>query len=375
MTTGDSRPPFDKNQSGPTGLLDNASAQARPLVARPPDRYTVPIIVFVSVILGGIVFAYLNANRPRQVVVAPPPPKPATIVVQAPSPAPVAPPIIAPPTPSPQPAPVPVIHDVGQEARWKSPSLIVDLSGNTPVPNAANAAVSGGVPTSPIAQALTPPGARAADTLTPDERFAERLGVAGNNGAARASKIADLSNTVAEGSLVTAVLETGINSDVAGAARAIVSRDVRSFDGKKVLIPRGSHVIGQYRSGLALGQSRVFVVWTRLIRPDGASIDVGSEGTDDVGRGGLAGDVDRHFFQRFGGAMLMSLLGVAGDLLGNSSKNPQVVINSTTSAANAASVALQTEVNRPPTIDVPPGTPLRIFVARDLDFSTIEARQ
>ena len=73
--------------------------------------------------------------------------------------------------------------------------------------------------------------------------------------------------------------------------------------------------------------------------------------------------------------MLMSLLGVAGDLLGNSSKNPQVVINSTTSAANAASVALQTEVNRPPTIDVPPGTPLRIFVARDLDFSTIEARQ
>jgi len=145
---------------------------------------------------------------------------------------------------------------------------------------------------------------------------------------------------------------------------------VRSFDGATVLVPQGSHVIGQYRSGVALGQSRVFVVWTRLIRPDGVSIELGSAGTDDLGRGGLEGDVERHFFQRFGGALLLSLVGVGGQAV--SDRNTQVVVNSTQAGTGAAAAAVQQEVNISPTIDVPAGTPLRIFVARDLDFSTVE---
>jgi type IV secretion system protein VirB10 len=151
----------------------------------------------------------------------------------------------------------------------------------------------------------------------------------------------------------------------------VVTREVRSFDGTTLLVPRGSHVIGQYRSGIALGQSRVFVVWTRLIRPDGVSIELASAGTDDLGRGGLEGDVDRHFLQRFGGSILLSLMGLTGEALSNGST--QVVINSTQGATNAAGVALQQEITISPTIDVPAGTPLRIFVARDLDFSAVES--
>jgi type IV secretion system protein VirB10 len=217
---------------------------------------------------------------------------------------------------------------------------------------------------------LLPPGARPGDNLTNDERFAQRLGVGQAEGPARASRIANLDATIEQGNTINAVLETAINSDLPGYARAVVSRESRSFDGTKVLIPRGSHVIGQYRSGIALGQSRVFVVWTRLIRPDGVSMDLASDGTDDLGRGGLEGDVERHFLQRFGGAILLSLLSLGGEAL--SDGNTQVVINSTQGVSNAAGVALQSEITIPPTIEVPSGTPLRIFVARDLDFSSVE---
>jgi type IV secretion system protein VirB10 len=99
-------------------------------------------------------------------------------------------------------------------------------------------------------------------------------------------------------------------------------------------------------------------------------MDLASDGTDDLGRGGLEGDVERHFLQRFGGAILLSLLSLGGEAL--SDGNTQVVINSTQGVSNAAGVALQSEITIPPTIEVPSGTPLRIFVARDLDFSSVE---
>ena len=368
--------PFDRNRP-PAPTLEQASEEARPLVARPPDRFTVPLIVVGSVALGFIVYAFLSQGR-QQVQVAAPPPAPPVVAVAAPPPP--SPEIVAPPPPPAAPAPpraaavVPEGPSTDQIAAWKSPSLIVDLSGPTaaaPAPGTAPPQPGAPGAVLPLTQALAPPGTRPADTLSADERFAQRLGVGESNEPAQATRIADLGTTIPQGAVVTAVLETAINSDLPGYARAVVSREVRSFDGKKVLIPRGSHVIGQYRSGIALGQSRVFVVWTRLIRPDGASIEMASAGTDALGRGGLEGDVDSHFFARYGGAILLSLLGVAGDVL--TDHNTQVVINSTQNVAGAAGSALQQEVNISPTIDVPAGTPLRIFVARDLDFAKVEA--
>ena len=99
----------------------------------------------------------------------------------------------------------------------------------------------------------------------------------------------DPKTTVTQGTMIPAVLETAINTDVPGYVRAVVSQDVRSFDGTRVLVPRSSRLIGQYQSGLQAGQKRAYVIWTRLIRPDGVSVALASPGTGFDGSGGLAG--------------------------------------------------------------------------------------
>jgi len=173
--------------------------------------------------------------------------------------------------------------------------------------------------------------------------------------------------TVVQGTMIPAVLETALNSDLPGYARAIVSRDVKGFDGSGVVIPRGSRLIGQYKSGLASGQSRAFVVWSRLIRPDGVSIALGSPVMDESGQTGLSGKVDRHFLQRFGGAMLLSVVSaLPSALIGGSST--ALVINSGSDATGAATQALQSDTRIAPTIRVPLGAPIQVFAARDLVF-------
>lgn len=221
----------------------------------------------------------------------------------------------------------------------------------------------------PDAEAVGRPAAGSGATPTPqsgtpDELFASRLGNQGR--VARAERIGNPAFTVIQGALIPAVLETALNSDLPGYARAIVSRDVRGFDGSRILIPRGSRLIGEYKSGLATGQTRAHVVWTRLVRPDGVTIDLGSPATDETGQAGLSGRVDRHYSQRYGPAALLSLIsGVAGSIGGGSSST--VVVGST--ASGAASQALQTDGQIPPTIRLPQGTPIQVFAARDLDFS------
>ena len=174
--------------------------------------------------------------------------------------------------------------------------------------------------------------------------------------------------------MIPAVLETAINSDTPGFARAMVTRDVRGFDGTRVLIPRGSKLVGQYKSGVAEGQSRAFVVWSRILTPDGVSIDVDSPAADQQGRGGLTGEVDEHFFRRFGGAILLSVLSGGIDALASrNASSTAIVIGSPTQATQLASVALQKQIDIPVTIKVPQGEPIRVFVARDLDFTSVES--
>jgi type IV secretion system protein VirB10 len=129
-------------------------------------------------------------------------------------------------------------------------------------------------------------------------------------------------------------------------------------------------LIGQYKSGVALGQSRTFVIWTRMIRPDGVTIELSAPATDGLGRGGLDGDVDTHFFERFGGAVLLSLLnlgvGAAVD-----AADTNIVIASTRAGVDAGAGAITSGVSIAPTVMVPQGAPVRVFVSQDLDFSTV----
>jgi len=180
---------------------------------------------------------------------------------------------------------------------------------------------------------------------------------------------------IPQGTTIPAVLETALDSDLPGYARAVVSRDVRGFDGSTILIPRGSRVIGEYRSAVSQGQTRAFVIWTRILRPDGASIMIGSGGGDPLGRAGLAGKVDTHFFEEFSGAVLLTALS-AGASAAAGAPSTEVVIGSGASGATggiAAPFAAFAPVNIPPTIKVAQGTPILIFVQRDLDFVNVGA--
>jgi type IV secretion system protein VirB10 len=138
-------------------------------------------------------------------------------------------------------------------------------------------------------------------------------------------------------------------------------------------VPRGSKLIGQYKSAAAVGQTRAFVVWTRIITPTGVSIDVGSPATDRLGRGGLEGEVDSHFFKRFGSAILLSVISAGTTALANGSggDNTTLVIGSATQANQVASIALQKQIDIPDTIKVAQGVPVQVSVARDLDFSAV----
>ena len=262
-------------------------------------------------------------------------------------------------------------------SRRNAPVLVVDLSrGVGTVPGAATglAAAAAGQAIDPAGETPAQAGVRgaaaartAAASLSNDERFAERVG-SSEPERAQASMLRNPGYVVPEGAMIPAVLETALNSDLPGYARAVVSRDVRGFDGKTVLIPRGSRVIGQYRSGVAVGQSRAFIVWSRVLRPDGASVQIASSGADALGRAGLEGEVDRHFFRRFGGSALMSVITAgASAIVGRPST--QVVIGSGGQAGALASSVSSRDV--PPTIKVAQGTPIRIFVGRDLDFSAV----
>jgi len=189
----------------------------------------------------------------------------------------------------------------------------------------------------------------------------------------RAGRLANPAMTVPQGTVLPAVLETALDSTRPGAVRAIVSRDIRGFDGSRILIPRGSRLYGEYEASLAAGQNRALIRWTRLVRPDGALIALDSPASDPLGRAGVKGKVDSKFFQRFGGAILQSVLDIGVGVATREAAGDAVVVALPGSTQNIAN-ATQLQQNIPqPTLKVRHGKSVSVFVARDLDFSTVES--
>jgi type IV secretion system protein VirB10 len=261
-----------------------------------------------------------------------------------------------------------MVPELQEADRLRAPVLVVDLSQVDSAPRNADDRSGSGAPLSArsVTDAMTST-ANAGSQMNADERFAARFGAGDKTVGARATHLGDLSTTVIQGEVIPAVLETALNSDLPGYARATVTRDVRGFDGTKILIPRGSRLIGQYRSGVALGQSRAFLIWTRLVRPDGATIDLAAPATDGLGRGGLTGEVDSHFLERFGGSILLSLLSIGGNAVADS-PDTSLVISSARAGSDTGGSATTTIG---PTIKVQQGAPVRVFVNQDLDFSAV----
>ena len=238
---------------------------------------------------------------------------------------------------------------------YNSPALVFD--GSTAIMPEAGAAAAAAPA---AAQQNAAPGGGAAG------EFAARIGGVGG-GPATARADFDPAATVTTGTMIPAILETAINTDVPGYVRAVVSQDVRSHDGSRVLIPRSSRIVGQYQSGLQAGQRRAYVIWQQLLRPDGVSVSLQSPATSFDGTAGLQGEVDNHFFSRFGSAMLLSVI---GGLANVASGGAGVILGG---GGNAANTALQQDGQRPPTIRVRMGEPIRVYTARNLDFSQAPA--
>jgi type IV secretion system protein VirB10 len=218
------------------------------------------------------------------------------------------------------------------------------------------------------------PAAAAAGAAPAGEEATPAItGAAQQTGRARAGVLANRATTVPQGTLIQAVLETAFDSTRPGFARAIVSRDVRGFDGTRVLIPRGSRLIGEYRSEAAPGQRRALVNWFRLIRPDGVTIAIGSPAADPLGRGGIRANVNSHFFERFAAAILQSALDIGVNLASTAGGGTVIIGVPGTIQGSTAQITQPQQIV--PTLTVPQGRSISIFVARDLDFTGVENRR
>ncbi|WP_312162719.1 type IV secretion system protein VirB10 [Phenylobacterium sp.] len=186
-------------------------------------------------------------------------------------------------------------------------------------------------------------------------------------GRARASRLPDRNFLIVAGAAIPCILQTAMDTGAPGYVSCLIPRDVYSDNGAVVLMEKGTRVLGEYRSGMRQGQRRLFVLWTRAVTPGGVAISVASPAADPLGRAGFGGDIDTHFWDRFGGALLLSVVddGVYA-IAGNNNQYGTARLPS-----DAAGIALQGSINIPPTLTKPQGAEVSIFVAQDFDFSGV----
>ena len=188
----------------------------------------------------------------------------------------------------------------------------------------------------------------------------------------RAGTLGNRDFIVAMGTSIPCVLETALASDQPGFTSCVINRDVLSDNGRVVLMEKGTQVVGEYRGGLQRGQKRLFVLWNRAKTPKGVIVTLASPATDVLGRAGVDGHVDTHWWERFGSALLLSIVGDATSYANSRLQDSDVDAQKTASAGQqAAAIAVEQSINIPPTLNKHQGEPVSIFVARDLDFSSV----
>ncbi|EGU30987.1 channel protein VirB10 [Vibrio ichthyoenteri ATCC 700023] len=177
---------------------------------------------------------------------------------------------------------------------------------------------------------------------------------------------------LAKGVFIDCVLNTSMDSTVAGMTKCTLTRDVFSDNGTTLLLERGSEVTGEYRANFSQGQSRLFVLWDRIKTPHGVIVNLDSPATDSLGAAGVSGHVETHFWARFGGAMMLSLVDdLAAYAATNGGQSVNNFENSSEAAQTMAAKALEATINIPPTFYKNQGERVGIFIARDIDFSTV----
>lgn len=216
---------------------------------------------------------------------------------------------------------------------------------------APDAGMAGASPPGPVAALLRP-------TVTPT---------------VRARVLPTQQMLLPKGAFIDCTLETAIDSSLPGLTTCVTATDTFGADGKVVLLERGTKLVGETRGEVRQGTARVFVLWTEARTPTGVVVPLASPGTDELGRSGLPGVVDRHFLDRFGAAILISMIDGAVQAAAQSrgGGGTGTVIYNPTNASDVVTEVLKSTVNIPPTVRKQNGDRIQILVARDLDFRSV----
>ncbi|TQM17370.1 type IV secretion system protein VirB10 [Pseudoxanthomonas sp. 3HH-4] len=230
-----------------------------------------------------------------------------------------------------------------------------------------------------------------AGVMTPDEyaRLMMQAGAAPE--ATPAAKAEDMTSAkplynpntlLIRGTYIRCVLESRVITDVPGYTSCVVTEPVYSVNGKRLLLPRGSKVMGSYNSDAIIGE-RAAIVWDRITTPTGMDVNMRSPGTDMLGAAGNPGHYSAHWAQRISSALLISMLSDAFKYAGakhgpqeTSIVNGAIVqnpyeSNTARTMERLANMALDRNMARPPTVTINQGTIVNVYVARDVDFSAV----
>ena len=184
------------------------------------------------------------------------------------------------------------------------------------------------------------------------------------------------------GTYIRCVLESRVITDVPGYTSCVVTEPVYSVNGKRLLLPRGSKVMGSYNSEAIIGE-RAAIVWDRITTPTGMDVNMRSPGTDMLGSAGNPGHYSAHWAQRISSALLISLLSDAFKYAGAKNGPQETAVvngaiyqnpyesNTARTMERLANMALDRNMARPPTVTINQGTILNVYVARDVDFSAV----
>ena len=177
-----------------------------------------------------------------------------------------------------------------------------------------------------------------------------------------------------KGTFINCIMETAVDTTVPGMTSCRIPENVFSMDGRTLLIEAGSRAFGEYRGAVAQGLDRIFMLWTQVETPHGVVIDLDSPATDSLGRSGVTGEVEHHWWARFGNALLFSIIDDGFQFaMEKASDNDNAISYSNTDSGMSQFLA---EVMRetgqiPPTILMNQGTRVGIFVARNIDMSSV----
>ena len=180
---------------------------------------------------------------------------------------------------------------------------------------------------------------------------------------------------IPKGSFADCTMETAMSSQLPGLVTCVSAHDIFGADGKVVLVERGSKFVGESKGEPRQGMNRLFVLWNEARTPSGVVVQLASPGTDALGRSGIAGDVDTHFWQRFGAAIMISVIDGTLQALVQSQRSGSNgggnIIYNPQGSKDIMTEVLKNTVGIPPTITVNQGERIQIIVARDVDFRSV----